>query len=630
MFKLKIDTSKSHRTLLVVAWLFATALLVDFINSGNTADIQLPILIASASAIGFMVTSIFIKNEELSEFTSFAGGFLIIVAAGYYSIDITGENAPILWWFVVVFAASATSLIYGLTSGAILVSLTAIMFTSEATFASGYMATLLGTLAAIIGGSLLSSSNTAPRQAVMSLSDRLKPELLLASIADGIIVVDNERLIRVFNQAAQDITGWTDNVEELDYRSVISLINVDGSTVSDRENPFEAVLEGSNTVKDNNGMLATKSKKTINLSLIVSPIKNHENKTIAAVGIFGDITQEKNEEKQRAEFISTASHEMRTPVAAIEGYLALATNDKVAKIDSKARDYLEKAHSSTQHLGKLFQDLLTAAKSEDGRLANHPIVVEVGQFIDEVVEAAKFAAEKKGLLLKDDTKSDGSTSLEKIRPLSYIHVDPDRLREVLTNLVDNAIKYTEEGNVTLGLHTEEKEIIISIQDTGQGIPQEDIQHLFQKFYRVDNSATRQIGGTGLGLFISRKIVELYNGRVWAESNLGQGSTFFVAIPRINAEEAQRLQQQESATVPVAKANSTRTIIDAPVEKESQVSSAPNQTILPEEQPEPEVGNVDESKKDDDKAAKSEDLTGQKEETAIDTNENNPKAKTGSN
>src|SRR5262249_25436903 len=158
-------------------------------------------------------------------------------------------------------------------------------------------------------------------------------------------------------------------------------------------------------------------------------------------------------ELQRAEFISTASHEMRTPVAAIEGYLALAMNDRVSKIDAKARDFLEKAHASTQHLGKLFQDLLTSAKAEDGRISNHPVIVEFGAFLEQLSQDLKFATEKKGLTLELIIGSTAAitdardTNNKVIRPLYYVQVDPDRMHEVITNLVDNAIKYTDTGKI---------------------------------------------------------------------------------------------------------------------------------------------------------------------------------------
>jgi len=118
----------------------------------------------------------------------------------------------------------------------------------------------------------------------------------------------------------------------------------------------------------------------------------------SVVGVLRDIAKEKEEEAHRSDFISTASHEMRTPLAAIEGYLALSLNTKTAQIDANARNYLEKASSSTKHLGELFRDLLTSSKAEDGRLSNHPGVVEMGTFMQQLTDDLKFSAEKKGLL----------------------------------------------------------------------------------------------------------------------------------------------------------------------------------------------------------------------------------------
>jgi signal transduction histidine kinase len=135
-----------------------------------------------------------------------------------------------------------------------------------------------------------------------------------------------------------------------------------------------------------------------------------------------------------------------------------------------------------------------------------------------------------------------------IRPIFYAYADPHRIYEVLQNIIDNAVKYTITGGVTVRLTGDPSVIQIQISDTGQGIPEEDIPHLFQKFYRVDSSLTRSVGGTGLGLFICKKIIELYNGQIWVESQLGKGSTFFINLPRLTAEQALHLQQSQASTI----------------------------------------------------------------------------------
>ncbi len=386
--------------------------------------------------------------------------------------------------------------------------------------------------------------------------EKRKSDIILESIDDGIMLIDSQKTIQLFNPAAAKITGWPETeATGLDYHAVLKLVDDHNKPYTDSEDPLSRAFEAHAPVRDNNATLLTKSGQPLSISLSVSPLLDGDNNVTGAVGIFRDVSEERREEARRAEFISTASHEMRTPVAAIEGYLALALNDRVSKIDSKARDFLDKAHTSTQHLGKLFQDLLTSARAEDGRLTSHPVVVEMGSFLEQLTNDLRFAATKKGLTMEFVIgtpesslidASHGQSVAKLIRPLYYVKSDPDRIREVVTNLFDNAVKYTEAGKVSVGLTGNDNVVQMYIRDTGPGIPADDIPHLFQKFYRVDSSATRTIGGTGLGLFISRKIVELYNGRIWVESETGKGSTFFINLPRLSVQQANELQAREAA------------------------------------------------------------------------------------
>ncbi len=404
---------------------------------------------------------------------------------------------------------------------------------------------------------------------VSSLGDlrdeKAKSGIIINAIDDGVILIDEQGVIQLFNPGAELITGWKAvDAIGIDFRSVFLMVDEKGVAIPENQHPLRRVFAERAVIRDSGTNLVTKSKNRISLSLSVSPLLAEDNSKVnGAVGIFRDVSKEREEEKKRAEFISTASHEMRTPVAAIEGYLALAMNDKVSKIDAKARDYLQKAHSSTQHLGKLFQDLLTSAKAEDGRLVNHPVVVEMGTYLDALAESLRFSAEKKGLLMDytvgTSSQSGQTTAGSKvIRPLYYVHVDPDRLREVITNLFDNAVKYTPSGKISIGLTGNNEVVQLFIRDTGPGIPAEDVPHLFQKFYRVDNTATRTIGGTGLGLFICRKIVEMYRGHIWAESEVGQGSTFYINLPRLSTNQAVQLQTAEAQNTTAAPVTSLTT------------------------------------------------------------------------
>ena len=412
--------------------------------------------------------------------------------------------------------------------------------------------TVLGVLAAAIVIHFFRRKRGAKKTGALNAKlevEKLKSDIILNSIEDGVIVADANNVVQVFNPSASRLTSWPQNEAiGLDYHLVIKLVDSLGAAYTDDNNPLKLALLQAKTIRDNTAILVSKDNNHISVNVSASPLMGNNDRPSGVVCIFQDVSKQRQEEQKRAEFISTASHEMRTPVAAIEGYLALAMNTKVSQIDDKARQFLIKAHSSTQHLGELFQDLLTSAKAEDGRLINHPAIVEMGKYIEQLTEDLRFAAQKKGLGLEFIMGTPAEAIhrpdyTKVIQPLYYAKVDPNRVREVVTNLFDNAVKYTPSGKITLGITGDDEVVQLSVKDTGTGIPPEDIPHLFQKFYRVDNSATRTIGGTGLGLFICRKIFELYNGRIWVESESGKGSTFYINFPRLSTQQAQSIQTE---------------------------------------------------------------------------------------
>jgi PAS domain S-box-containing protein len=405
-------------------------------------------------------------------------------------------------------------------------------------------------------------------------SNQQQSAMLIQSIADGVIAINTQGKITLMNMSASLMAGWSiADATGVDAELVVKLSTENGQEIKKEDNPFALVLKQMKHISQVVQVTSRDDGSKRTISLIISPVLlPPQGEMAGAIAIMRDISQERAAEKQRAEFISTASHEMRTPVAAIEGYLEMALNDKVSTIDARARSFLSKAQSSTQHLGKLFQDLLTSSKAEDGRLSSHPTPVEMGAFMQQLSDDLKFTAEKKGLLAEfviggandtiDATAKD-VTEHGVVKPLYYVNVDPERLREVITNLFDNATKYTDSGKISLGLTGNNDVVQVYIRDTGSGIPAEDIPHLFQKFYRVDNSATRTIGGTGLGLFICRKIVELYKGRIWVESQVGKGSTFFINLPRLTSQKVAELQASASAEQTTAPAQPAQTPAAAP-------------------------------------------------------------------
>ncbi len=378
-----------------------------------------------------------------------------------------------------------------------------------------------------------------------------KSDVVINTIDDGVLAISREGNIELINPSAQQMIGWDQgDALGLSWKSVLKLVASDGKEVNELENPISQALAKNQPTHSDKLFLLTSSGKRILVSIVSSPVGTDGEGIIV---VFRDITKEKAEEREQAEFISTASHEMRTPVASIEGYLGLALNPATAHIDEKARDFITKAHESARHLGRLFQDLLDISKAEDGRLKNEPEIVNVNEFVKEIFDGLTMKANEKQLnyvFMPDVVNESGEKSLQ---PIFYANIDPDHFREVVGNLIENAIKYTSAGEVLVNVSGDDKQVSVSVKDSGIGIPAEDLPHLFQKFYRVDNSDTREIGGTGLGLYLSRRLAEAMSGNLRVESEYKHGSTFYLEIPRVNNTEAKhRLDSVDNQPAPQPK------------------------------------------------------------------------------
>lgn len=377
-----------------------------------------------------------------------------------------------------------------------------------------------------------------------------KSDVVINTIDDGVLAISRSGIIELINPSAQALIGWqSGDALGLSWQSVLKLVDSEGREVPEADHPVAQALSSNRPTHSDQFAILTSSEKRRLVSIVSSPVGQPADGVIV---VFRDITKEKAEEREQAEFISTASHEMRTPVASIEGYLGLALNPATAQIDEKARDFITKAHESAQHLGRLFQDLLDISKAEDGRLKSNPSVINVTEFVGTIFDSlAPAAAEKQLLYVFRPRGEEGDSSPKTVQPIFYTFADADHFREIVTNLIENAIKYTASGQVVVDVVGDTKLVTISVKDSGIGIPAEDVPHLFQKFYRVDNSDTREIGGTGLGLYLSRRLAESMSGVLRVSSEYKKGSTFFLDMPRLEGEEARRRLEQaiEPPTTP---------------------------------------------------------------------------------
>lgn len=360
-------------------------------------------------------------------------------------------------------------------------------------------------------------------------------------IAEGVLLVDERGMIRFANPAAAAMTGHDtpESITGLDYQLVIRLETSEEVPVEAAQNQLAIALSANQAMTTRQYLLVSaQSEHRIAVALSCIPTGGVHNDRIIT---FRDITRELAEEREQAEFISTASHEMRTPVASIEGYLGLALNPQTATIDARARQYLESAHAASQHLGHLFKDLLDVTRLDDSRERINLVPVDAVAAVQYIANERMKSMEEKHL---KRSFGGAAPALDKkrIAPKIFMAVDYDFLHEIVDNLVENAIKYTPDGGeVRVNVQGDGDKVVISVKDTGIGIAPEDLGHVFQKFYRVDNSQTRQIGGTGLGLYLVKQRVEALGGRVWVESQFGKGSTFYVSLPRISESEYERMR-----------------------------------------------------------------------------------------
>ena len=416
-------------------------------------------------------------------------------------------------------------------------------------------------------------------------SAEILANLVLNTTDSGVIIVLPTGVIEYINPAAVSLLGgqMAQNFLGAKLEDILKLENGQDVAIPAQNNlVFYAVNNGQNYTTRGYFLVNLQGqKKPVAFKVITAHTPKNER-----IVTFYDITSELEAENEQAEFISTASHEMRTPVASIEGYLGLALNPKTATIDERAKKYLEEAKKSSQHLGKLFRDLLDVTKLDDKRIKAHLTPIEVTSTVRSIAEGQIPKMSEKNIHFTFGSSSSANMNGGRvINQEVFAAVDVDFLREIINNLIENAIKYTNNGGgIWVNVRGDGDRVLINVTDTGIGISPEDSKHVFQKFYRADNSETRTIGGTGLGLYIVKERVEAMSGSTWVESTFGEGSTFYVALPRLTYEEYLRRKQIEANTQAMTPQNSVASApnISAPSVSEPSENQAPAPMQFPTE------------------------------------------------
>ncbi len=360
-------------------------------------------------------------------------------------------------------------------------------------------------------------------------------EVTLTSIGDGVIAADPTAALMFINPVAEMLTGWpTQETKGRKFEEIFHIINEE--TRQSIESPVEKVLrEGKVVELTNHILLISRDGKEIPIAVSGAPIQSKSGQVRGVVVVFHDITERKQAEavlicaKEAAEaadrtkndFLATMSHELRTPLNVLLGYIEIFLDGEFGEVSPKQAEVLRRMDQNSRVLSDLITMVLDLNRLDAGQLPVEVNAVRGADLLEEI------RAEMQGLC--DQSQLPFIWKVEEGLPV--IHTDSRKLKVVIKNLVGNAIKFTEKGSVTIDAHARNGGMEITVTDTGIGIPPEAQALIFEPFRQVSGSDTRLYSGSGLGLHIVQRLLELLEGTVMVESELGRGSTFRVWVPQ---------------------------------------------------------------------------------------------------
>lgn len=357
-----------------------------------------------------------------------------------------------------------------------------------------------------------------------AITERDKLQVVLSGITDGVLAVDAKKHVMLVNSAAENIIGKrTSQIIGSHLDQIIQLNTETGDPLpSDIYCPSPS---NNNKDLDNqsyeNLQLTHTDGKTKYISLIATKMRERSGLNVGYLVTFHDKTDEKELEKMKLDFVSMAAHELRTPLTTILGYLKFLQKDiTMNKLTPSENEYINNAFASSLRLNKLIESLLVVSKIEQGHLNIHPHTTDLKSLTTKICQELSTIAKAKGLEIITDLPEE----------LPHVIGDEVPLEEVISNLISNAINYTNQGTITVTLKIENDSVVTSVRDTGVGITEEAQAHLFTKFFRAKGDLQAGPKGTGLGLYITKKIIDSLNGKIWLESKVQQGTTFYFSLP----------------------------------------------------------------------------------------------------
>lgn len=337
-------------------------------------------------------------------------------------------------------------------------------------------------------------------------AERSRLEAVLMNMTDGIIIVNAEGIVQRLNPAAARMFHTT--LEKAVGRSLIEVV---------RQHQFVEVWRKCGLTGEQQNLSLEIATERLFVQAIASPLGAEMEGAVLLV--FQDLTRLRRLETVRRDFVSNVSHELRTPLASVRA-LAETLSEGALEDPPAARRFLKQMEIEIDNITQMVHELLELSRIESGRVPLELRRINPCEFLEQAIQRMHMQAERAALTLR----------LECDQQLPDVYADSERIQQVLFNLIHNAVKFTRPGGeIVVTAQPREQDVIFAVRDTGVGIAPEDLTRIFERFYKADRS--RSGGGTGLGLSIARHMVEAHNGRIWAESEMNQGSTFFFTLPR---------------------------------------------------------------------------------------------------
>ncbi|MEE6698880.1 cell wall metabolism sensor histidine kinase WalK [Limosilactobacillus fermentum] len=352
-------------------------------------------------------------------------------------------------------------------------------------------------------------------------AERRRLDSVLSHMSDGVLATDRRGNLTIVNNTALQFLNIADDEQVLG-KSILDVLKIR------RQFSIRHLVD-----EDQDQVILDNLNEDLILSAYFSPIKRESGFVSGLVCVLHDVTSQQKEERERKEFVSNVSHELRTPLTSVKSYVE-ALSDGAINDPELAPRFLGVVSDETERMIRMINDLLSLSRMDSGTAKLNLEYVNINELFNYILNRfdmiikneAADPSQKKYTIVRYFTKKD-----------LWVEIDTDKFTQVVDNIMNNAVKYSPDGGViTARLLETHNHVILSISDQGLGIPRKDLDHIFDRFFRVDKARSRKQGGTGLGLAISKEVVNLLGGQIWVDSVEGKGSTFYISLPYVPYEE----------------------------------------------------------------------------------------------